>query len=295
MSENLINVEDDQPVAPVETPAPVEPPAPEAPVASTEGAEIDLNAIDIRDEGRVKGIIGELSRMREQNRTLKSQAERAIQLEAELNQAKPYVDFLRANPHLTQPRQPEPQAPPQPSADPDAEEAARLMDFYKSDGSPDVDRGARWLALQDKRSGRMAQQAVQPWAQQSLQERAQANYGQLRTWATTNNIKPEIIDGIWTMAAREPEGMKTLANPDSVRALALLAMGANTMTTPRQPAPPAAPPVITEGSGGSARIPAARLSAIEENVLKHRGMSASAYQDLTKGFKAGVSNVLEED
>jgi hypothetical protein len=158
-----------------------------------------------------------------------------------------------------------------------------------------VDRGARWLALQDKRAGRVAQQAVQPWAQQSVQERAQGNYTQLRGWATTNGIKPEIIDGIWQMAAREPNGMHTLANPDSVRALALLAMGANTLSTPKQPAPPAQPPVITEGSGGSQKVPQARLSAVEEAVLKHRGMAANKYAELTKGFKPGVSNVLEED
>lgn len=299
MSENLINVEDDNPApaAPVaEAPPPAAPEAPPIAAAPEPAAEADLNAVDVRDEQRVRAIIGELSRLREQNRTLKPAAEKVAQLEAELNQSRPYLDFIRANPHLLQPRQPEPQtAPAKPAPDPDAEEAARLMDFYKQDGTPDVDRGARWLALQDKRSGRVAQQAVQPWAQQNVQERANANYGQLRAWSQQQGIRPEIVDGIWNSARNEPNGLQALANPDSVRALALLALGAHSMATPKQPAPPAQPPVVTEASGGRVNVAAARLSPIEEQVLKQRGMTQTTYESLTKGFKPGASNVLEED
>jgi hypothetical protein len=293
---NLINVEDDAP-----EPAPTPPAAPEAPldppvVASTESEDLDLNAIDVKDEARVRGLIGELSRKRAENRTLKEQATRAQQLEAELNQAKPYLDFVKNNPQLLQPRQPEPQVPAHPEADPDAVEAARLMDFYTADGKPDVERGARWLALQDKRSGRVAQQTMAPTVQQSLQDKAQANYVLLRNFKLPDGtpLRQEIVDGIWSATAREPNGMATLANPQSVQALALLAIGAHSLSTPRQPAAPARPPVVTESAGGRATTPAARLSTIEERTIAQRGMSAAQYAEHTKDFKPGVSNVLED-
>jgi len=293
--ENLINVEEDAPAPVAEAPAPPEA-APEAPIAAAEAEDLDLNAIDVKDEARVRGLIGELSRKRAENRTLKTQAERAAQLEQELNQSRPYVEFLRANPHLTQARPPEPQAPPDPKADPDAVEAARLMDFYTSDGKPDVERGARYLALQDRRAGRAAQQAMAPTVQQNLTSQAQANYTMLRGFKLPNGqaLKQEIVDGIWMSAAREPNGLQTLANPDSVRALALLAIGAQSLGTPVAPAAPHQVPVVTESAGGRATTPAQRLSGLEERTLGQRGLSAADYQKLTKDFKAGQSNVLED-
>ena len=291
--ENALNVEEDGPAL-VEAPAP-EPEAPPEPVAP-EIPDVDLNAVDVRDEQRVRGVIGELSRIRAENRTLKEQAGRLAQVEAELNQSRPYVEFLRANPHLTQPRQPDP-VPAAPEADPDAVEAARLMDFYTADGKPDVDRGARWLALQDKRSNRAAQAQMQPLQQQSMQERAQANYAMLRNFTLPDGSKLQqtIVDGIWTATQREQNGLATLANPESVRALALLAIGAQSLGTRPQPSAPANPPLVTEATGGKGSLPAQRLSNLEERTITQRGMKPAAYQELTKNFKAGQSNVLEED
>ena len=301
----LVNVEDDE--TPPASSSPDRTPALQAgdsgsnpdagtttPVATTEGEDLDLNAIDVKDEQRVRGLIGELSRKRAENRTLKEQATKAAQLEAENAQLRPYADFLKNNPQVLQPpRQPDP-VPTQPEADPDAVEAARLMDFYTADGKPDVDRGARWLALQDRRSSRAAQQAVQPMQQESVHAKAQANYTQLRTWANSAGVKQQIIDGLWTAAAGEPGGLETLAKPDSLRAIALMAMGANAMATPKQPAAPAQAPVVTEPGGGRATTPAMRLSGLEERTLAQKGLSAAKYEELTKGFKPGVSNVLED-
>jgi hypothetical protein len=299
--ENLINVEDDGPElpAPDASAAAGEPiPEPVAAGAPEPDGDIDLNAVDVKDEARIKGLIGELSRKRAENKTLRQQAEKAAQLEQELAQSRPYVDFLRNNQHLLQPQQPREEKPAAPEADPDAVEAARLMDFYKPDGQPDVERGARWLALQDKRAGRVAEQRIAPTVQQSLQDKANANYQMLRNFALPNGekLKSEIVDGIWTMAAREPNGLQTLANPDSVRALALLAIGAQSLGTPTQPAAPAKPPVVTEAVvGRGALSPAVRLSGVEERTIAQRGMKPEQYAALTKNFQAGRSNVLEED
>lgn len=292
--ENLINVEDDQPEA-VAPAAPEAPVAPEPPVVAAPDAEIDINSIDIKDEGRIKGVIGELSRIRAENRTLKTQAERAGQLEQQLNEAKPYVDFLRNNQHLMQPRQPEPVAPP-PEADPDLVETARTLDLYTSDGKLDLEKAGKVLAIQDRRAGRVAQTTIQPMQQQTMQSQAHANYQMLRSFKMADGqvLRQEIVDGIWQATAREPNGLQTLSNPDSVRALALLAIGAQAMTTRSQPAPPVAPPVVTEASGGRGSLQPQRLSAIEERVLQNKGLSATKYQELTKDFKPGVSNVLED-
>jgi hypothetical protein len=42
-------------------------------------------------------------------------------------------------------------------------------------------------------------------------------------------------------------------------------------------------------------LPQVRLSNLEERTLQQRGLKPQAYQELTKNFKPGVSNVLEED
>ena len=297
--ENLMNLEDDGPALPPPEPVPASP-EPAVPVAAAPeaDAELDLNAVDLKDEGRIRGLIGELSRLRSERKDLKGAKEQLSQLQQQVAEMKPYADFVRNNPQLLQPRQPEPQTPPPPDADPDAIEAARLMDFYRADGTPDVERGAKWLALQDKRANRVAQTTIQPLQQQSLQERANANYVMLRNFKLANGaaLKPEIVDGLWQAAAREPNGLQTLANPESVRALALLAMGAQAYATPQQPAAPAAPPVVTEASGGRPSLAPVRLSALEERVLSQHGhLNATKYADLTKDFKPGRANVLEDD
>lgn len=295
--ENLINVEDE--------PAASEPVSEVAPAAQTvaeaappeSDADIDINAIDLKDEGRVRGLIGELSRKRAENRTLKTQAERASALETELNQARPYLEFMRNNPQLLQPRQPEPQAPPPPDADPRAVQAARLMDFYTADGKPDVNRGAEWIRLQEDIASGVAQKAMAPTVQQSLQDKAQSNYTMLRNFKLPDGkpLRQDIVDGIWQAAAREPNGLATLANPQSVQALALLAIGAHSLSVPGPTAPPAlTPPVVTEPVGGRATTPQVRLSGIEERTLKQSNLSPTKYQELTKDFKPGVSNVLED-
>jgi hypothetical protein len=56
-----------------------------------------------------------------------------------------------------------------------------------------------------------------------------------------------------------------------------------------------APPLVTEAAGGRASTPQQRLSQLEESTLRQRGMSAAKYQELTKDFKPGQSNVLESD
>ena len=163
-----VSLEDDTTPTPVpgsQTAAPPVPPA-EPP------AEVDPNSVDLKDEQQVRGLLAELSRVRGTNRDLKAKAERADQLEQYVQQKQPYITVLEQNPDLFKRPSAPPAEPPKPGADPDALEAAQLMDFYKPDGSPDTDRGAKWLALQDKRAGKLTQQAVQPFAEVDAQRRA---------------------------------------------------------------------------------------------------------------------------
>ena len=186
---------------------------------------------------------------------------------------------------------PEP-TPAPPQADPDAVEAATLMDFYKSDGSLDVDKGAKWLALQDKRAGRLTEQAVRPYREQSLQERSTQNFAKALAVKDPqgNSPSPEALKAVWTTL-----GVEDTANPEIAATLAMLAMGADRMMGKSPSAKPAlSAPLVTEPSGGTSQGAPVKLSRIEEGIAAMRGVSAEKWAEHTRGFQAGRPTVLED-
>ena len=163
MSDELINLEDDGPEIPAADAAPVEVAAAPEPAAPTPEEIDDPTKVDLRDIPKVSGLLAALKSERESNKALKARAEQAAQLEAEVADLRPYAKFLKDNPQLLQPRQPEP-APvaDQPSIDPEAEELARLLDLYTPEGQPDIKRASKFLTVADKRADKRVQQAVAP-------------------------------------------------------------------------------------------------------------------------------------
>ena len=89
-----VSLEDDPAPAPAPGP-PAEPPPP--PVAAVPDEEPEPDQVD--------GLLGALRATRAENKALKQTAARVAELEQQVNQARPYVDFLRTNPGLMQARQ----------------------------------------------------------------------------------------------------------------------------------------------------------------------------------------------
>lgn len=285
--DGLINLEDDTPAPVADTP-PAEPAAPVA-VAPTEPARAEVDAVEV---GGAKYVpVSVLQAVREEAKLGKAAIERNQQLEAELNQARPYVDMLRNNPGLfqQQQRQQEPAQPQQPVADPDAVEVARIMDFYTPNGEPDVAKGRSYLALQDRRAAARTAEAIAPIQQARYQEASTQNFARALALKDADGHSPSVdaLRAVWSQMSAEQT-----ADPRVVSVLALTAMGMDRMGKKSPPAPPESVPLVTEASGGG-RLRQV-LTGLERNVAAARGTDAARWNKLTEGHQAGRSNVLED-
>lgn len=271
---------DPAPVAAEPAPEATEPPADEAPAES----------VEVNGEKLVP--LSALLRERNEAKALREKAAKADQLEQWQRENEPALRFLQNNRDLLIQRQQPAPEPPKPTVDPDAHEAALLMDFYKPDGTPDIEKGARWLALQDRRSGRLADERVQPLVQRTQQEQANLNYHMARSIKDANGETPseESLRAVWQSMPAE-----LVANQQVAGMLAALALGMDRMKAPRKAVvpPPASAPPISEPSGGNPRTRPA-LSAFEERIASERGVSATKWQENTRGFQPGRAATLED-
>lgn len=276
----VVNVEDDDPTAPpAPAPAAVVPPvavAPATPPPDDDEAEPD----------QAEGLLAALRAARAKNKDLKTQAQRAAELERENAQMRPYADLVRNNPGLLQPRAPE--APAKPTTDPAAEKAARLYDFYKADGSLDVDRGRAHLDLQREIAAQVAQDQVKPLATSMYTTASQRNLDVLANTPAANGVKPDraLLDQLW----RSVDPSMT-ADPNLALAIHAMAAGFS-KHAPAAPAPPAGPPVVTEHAGSPPK--GRTVSALEKGVAANKGWSEEKMQKLSEGYVKGRTTQLED-
>jgi hypothetical protein len=166
------------------------------------------------------------------------------------------------------------------------------MDFYTATGQPDVEKGARWLALQDKRTQRLADEKVRPILQQTAQDQASVNFQRALQIKDANGETPsrESLQAVWQAMPAE-----YTADPRVAGVLAATALGLDRMRTPRKHvvAPPATAPLVTEASGGRPQARPA-MSAFEEGIAKERGMTPARWQEMTKGYQSGRPTPLED-
>ncbi len=285
----LINLEDDPPPAPAATP-PAAPPA-ELPPPPPEPEDPD-EAAAVEMQGGKYVPLAALKATREQLKEVKARAAVADQQQAWINQHAPYVDFIKANPQLLQ--RPEPTPPtPTPAADPELVEYARAMDYYKGDGTPDVERAAKFSALIDRKAEQKARQMIAPLSAQNDEERSARNYYAALQTPLPNGAQ---IDAQLLTTAWRALPQTITADPQAAQVIVDAILGAQFRGQPRQPAPPPQPPLHTENSGGSAvprRGPG--VSDVERKIITARGMSEQKYLDTTKDFRPGRPTILEED
>lgn len=289
---DLNNLEDETPAAPEAPPAP-----PAAEVKPPDAAPAEVEAVEVAGQKYVplSAVLGE----REKRKAAETKAARVDEIERWAQEKAPYIRVLEENPDLFKRPQPQQAPPPEakPDDDPDAVEAAQLMDFYTSDGKPDVARGARWLKLQDKRAGRQAQQVIQPVQQHSLQQQANENYYRVMQIQDPTGRKPseQAVRAVWGQVLGEQNGLATLADPKAAAFLAMAAMGMDRMLEKPKPQAPPQEPVVSESPGGSGKPPQAPLSALEESILKQRRMKPAEWAENTKGFQRGRAFTVEDD
>ena len=278
-------------------------PQPQAPVDEDAAldAQLEAQAIEIADGDKLVPLSA-VTELRQFRNVAKRVTREADRLKTQLEQAQqqlqataPLAEAFRA---LQQAQQQQPQAPP-PPAGPTAEDTAELeaiardFDFYKADGALDLEKAGRVQARETRRAAQIAQQQMQPLVTNSLQERAMHNLA--RAKATTHPLTktgadPKILDQLVSRIAAQPNGLATLADPDSMKQLWLNAYALSTFN-PQTPAPqaqapaPQTPPLVTEPSGGYNPAVMKPLSDREKRAARDAGMSDKEYMDIAKGMK----------
>ena len=272
------------PPPPEPVPAPVEPPAPEPPADPDEAAAIDV-------QGGKHVPLAALKAVREENKVLREKAGRVDQLTQRVAELTPYEQFLKANPQLTQREAPVP-APVNPANDPELVRIAKLQDYYKQDGTLNLDRASEYRETLQGMARNIAQQMVQPIQARSENERATANYRQTLAVKSPDGRSPNkaTVDYLYSNL---PTNLTS--DPGVAQLITAAAFGLDTLggQMPPAPTPPGRPPVHTEGAGNVPNKPQRAVSELETRIVGDR-MKPETYQKLTADFRPGRTNVLED-
>lgn len=250
----------DPPPAPVQADGDAPPPPPEANLDADAAidAEVDSTAIDV--DGTEKLVpLSAVTKLRERNKTLKTEAARVRELEQQAQQyqqqwqqAQPYIQAAQA---LLAAKQMGPQGQPQPAApepqdDTEALELAQALDLYKPDGTPDTGKAKKILATVDKRAKGLAQESVAPVLQHTAHQQSQVMLARAKATKAPNGEAPDpaILDQLW--ASSQPT---VTTSPEGAKWLWTIAYGLSSMNKKggQAPAvPPPDPPLYTEKAGG---------------------------------------------
>jgi hypothetical protein len=272
-----------EPTPPAQPAAPPPPAAPPAPPPDPDESQ----AVDVGGEKMVP--LAAVKAVRAENKVLKDKAAKADELAGYVNQVKPYIDVLQANPSLMQGPQPKPAAPV--DADPDLVEIAQSLDYYQQDGKPDLARAAKHQKILQREAHKIAQQMVQPVARQTATQQSQANFVRFANQALPNGQKvdQQLLAKYWQSLPAE-----MTADPRVGMVAYNLAYAEQMQNNglPPQPPPPVNPPLVTENIGPAPR--SKPMTAIEKMVTAARGISDSKYQELTTGFTPGRPSSLED-
>lgn len=268
----------------------------EARVALPAPAEDDIpEAVEVTPGQRMVPV-GALKAVRDELRALKPHAERAQQLEAYVNDVRPYVEFLKNNPQILQPQQP--QAPAAPAeADPSLVELARTLELYDpTTGQPDVKRAEKIRTLTQNEARQIAQQTIAPLQEGTNESRAAANLQQILS--TAKDADGRALDQAYLVEAVKPitqgltkaEALRVLADPGVANLIKLTALGLQASTKRSAPQPPGTPPLQVESPGGGSGFV---MNEDSRKLAKLAGISEADYAERAKKFVPNRNNPLE--
>lgn len=190
-----------------------------------------------------------------------------------------------------QSRQPQKPAEQTPEEKAELEEIARDLDFYKGDGSLDLDRAQRFQAREQKRAERIAAATVAPFEQMNTAQ--QSNYMLQRALLTKapdgSQPDPEVLRTVWERLDRRvtstPEGAAQ-AFSVALGHSALLGKlkGGKAATTTTETIPP---PLETERAGGKETPSEISLSDQDRRAARDMGMTDKQYIEELKQMPKG--------
>lgn len=264
---------------------------PEGTIEGTQGVKfVPLDAVKA-ERGKRKEAEKTLKEKDTLIQQLQEKANRFDEASQYLDQAKPIIEQIKANPDLVRlaknpPKVEEPLGPLSPE---EAVEMAKDLDLYKADGSPDTARAQKIAKRQESLAERKAQQYVAPFHQQNaIQQSAHMRNLVLSQKDEQGNAKfdPQAVDAVWKLVSPEESAKPEIANALAIFSLGLMAQKG---TLPKQT--PAAAPIHTESVGGGGKG-APALTAVGERMQAASGLSKKDYLALRETVTDGP-NVLE--
>lgn len=293
MSEMVIDPDIPAQAAPAD-PSPATEPPPVAAVAEEDDPTAGLDDA----EAKLQALHSALTAARGQLREMKPLAQKAHALEQEVNQFRPYAQFLQQNPHLLQ--QPQQQPAPIPSSDdPALVELARTLDLYDATtGKPDTARAEKIRTLTRTEAAQIAQQAIAPVQESNYEARAGQNVQQIMSTAKVGGKPVEsqyLAAAIRQITNHVPrsEAMRILADPTVANFVRLTAAGLQAEAMGQAPAVPTltAPALHVESAGGGTEY---TLSDSSRKLAKAAGLNEQAFTARAKKYVPGRSNILED-
>lgn len=271
---------------------PVEDPDPEGTIAAANGERyVPLSALQA-ERGKRKDADRTASAKDTEIAGLKQKAQAYDETRGYLEQARPYIEALRANPNLVK-QAGQPPAPPQepagPLSDAEAVEHAKALDLYTTDGKPDTARAQAIAKMYSGLAAKQAQQMVAPLVQTEAQRQSTALYQRYLATPEVNGIKidPRFLSETWNTVPAE----MIAANPNVGEVLFRTALATQLMSGHKPTAAPP-PPLVTEGVGAGAPA-AVALNAQSERMLSASGIKRDTFTETRNSYKPGQHNSLE--
>jgi hypothetical protein len=208
---------------------------------------------------------------------LEARATRGQALETEIGHLRTQIDALK------------PKAPEQPEiADDEAEDTAKDLGLYTTEGKPDLAAARRVIKREaariDSKVTTAVEAAVKPVRQMNVDQQAAALTNAAMAKAREGYCKPETLE---KLIAQYPPELR--ANPQTMNLALVLARGIDGGGT--KPAD-VSEVLVTEPAGGR-RIAPGPLSDLEKKAAKVVGMTDEAWKNATKDYTPGQSARLE--
>lgn len=279
---------------PVETPA--QPPQETAGAEHVQPTGDDVpEAVEVAPGQRMVPV-GVLKAVREELKT-RPKAEDLAALQRQLDESKPYVEFLKNHPHLLNPPAPPEPARVEPQDDPALVELARTLELYDAQtGKPDTARAEKIRNLTRSEAQQIARSEMAPVQERTYQTQAEANVQQiLHTTKTADGAPLEaeyLTAAIKSIAAQLPKGeaFKILADPAVANVVRLTALGLQAQGKKSAPAAPQAEVLHRESAGGSGDVP---MSDGSRRLARMTGRTEKDWQDAAKRYVPNRANPLE--
>ena len=309
LNPGAVSLEDDGAPPPAqETPAPVaETPAPPPPVVdddpegTIEGSGgvkfVPLGAV-VETRGKLKERTAELEAAKAENETLKQAKQRLDAIQAEWNAVQPLVQSLKNGTYQPQQQQKSAEVDPGMIVGEHPITGAPItllqytqgLDLYKTDGTPDIDRGLHQIGVQRYQAKQQTQREMAPLHQQTAYQQANVLRQQVLQIKDTAGqmVNPAYLEKVF---AGVPPEMAARPEIASVLYYAAKGMEAHEGKAAKVITPPG-PVVQTETLGGGAPG-RSEVSQFERNFLQAADMKPKEYETISSRYKSGERNELE--